>query len=98
MGDQKWCGTALCFIYKIANNPVRSLHFLTFFMFQTHLPGYVENYAKMAGKGAEVIACVAVNDPFVMDAWGKANNTGDKVNSCCFDWFFFQYIYYSYVS
>ena len=47
--------------------------------FQTHLPGYVENFDKFKAKGIDVIACVAVNDPFVMDAWGKAHGAGGKV-------------------
>lgn len=41
---------------------------------QTHLPGYVANADKIKGAGVDTIACVAVNDAFVMDAWGKAQN------------------------
>jgi glutaredoxin/glutathione-dependent peroxiredoxin len=44
-----------------------------------HLPGFVEKAAEIKGKGVDTIACLAVNDPFVMGAWGKAQNTGDKV-------------------
>ncbi|MEQ9463456.1 MAG: peroxiredoxin [Haliea sp.] len=40
----------------------------------THLPGYVVNADKIKAKGVDTIACVAVNDAFVMDAWGKAQN------------------------
>ena len=36
---------------------------------QTHLPSYVANFRHLKGAGMEVIACVAVNDPFVMTAW-----------------------------
>lgn len=44
-----------------------------------HLPGFVEKAADIKGKGVDTIACLAVNDAFVMGAWGKAQNTGDKV-------------------
>ncbi|ELU12078.1 hypothetical protein CAPTEDRAFT_147986 [Capitella teleta] len=46
---------------------------------KTHLPGYVEMFDQLKAKGAEVIACVAVNDPFVMAAWGKAHNAEGKI-------------------
>ena len=44
-----------------------------------HLPGFVEKAAEIKGRGIDTIACLAVNDAFVMGAWGKAQNTGDKV-------------------
>ena len=44
-----------------------------------HLPGFVNNAEELKKKGVEVIACLSVNDAFVMDAWGKAQNAGDKV-------------------
>lgn len=44
-----------------------------------HLPGYVENAAKLKAKGVDTIACMAVNDVFVMGAWGKHSNVGDDV-------------------
>jgi len=44
-----------------------------------HLPGYVQNYDALKAKGADVIACMAVNDAFVMGAWGKDQGVGDKV-------------------
>lgn len=40
----------------------------------THLPGYVVNADRIREKGVDTIACVAVNDAFVMDAWGKSRN------------------------
>ena len=46
---------------------------------QRHLPGYVEKAAELKAKGIDQIACVAVNDAFVMGAWGKAQDVGDKV-------------------
>jgi peroxiredoxin len=44
-----------------------------------HLPGFVERAAELKAKGVTTIACVAVNDPFVMDAWGKAHGVGDDI-------------------
>ena len=44
-----------------------------------HLPGYVEQAGAIKGKGVDSIVCMSVNDAFVMDAWGKAQNVGDKV-------------------
>ena len=44
-----------------------------------HLPGYVQNYDALKAKGADVVACIAVNDAFVMGAWGKDQGVGDKV-------------------
>lgn len=44
-----------------------------------HLPGYVKQTAALKAKGIDTIACLAVNDVFVMDAWGKASNAGDAV-------------------
>ena len=46
---------------------------------QRHLPGYVEKAGDLKTKGVDQIACVSVNDAFVMGAWGKAQNAGDKV-------------------
>jgi 2-Cys peroxiredoxin 5 len=46
---------------------------------KTHLPGYVADFDKLKAKGAEVIVCVSVNDPFVMEAWGNAHNANDKI-------------------
>lgn len=46
---------------------------------QTHLPGYVADFEKLKAVGAEVIACVSVNDAFVMDAWGKDHKADGKV-------------------
>jgi glutaredoxin/glutathione-dependent peroxiredoxin len=44
-----------------------------------HLPGYVEKAADLKAKGVDTIACMAVNDVFVMNAWGKHANVGDHV-------------------
>ena len=44
-----------------------------------HLPGFVEKADALAAKGVDKIVCMSVNDAFVMGAWGKAQNAGDKV-------------------
>jgi peroxiredoxin len=44
-----------------------------------HLPGFVEKAGDIKAKGIDVIACMAVNDAFVMKAWGKSQNTEGKV-------------------
>ena len=44
-----------------------------------HLPGYVNMYQQYKDKGIDHIICVSVNDPFVMNAWGKDNNVADKI-------------------
>ena len=44
-----------------------------------HLPGFVANANKIKEKGIENIFCISVNDPYVMNAWGDANNTEDKI-------------------
>lgn len=43
----------------------------------SHLPSYVTNADKLKAKGIDQIVCVSVNDPFVMDAWGKAGNADE---------------------
>lgn len=44
-----------------------------------HLPGFVEHADAILGKGVDTIACMAVNDVFVMHAWGQDRGVGDKV-------------------
>jgi peroxiredoxin (alkyl hydroperoxide reductase subunit C) len=44
-----------------------------------HLPGFVQNADAIKAKGVDTIACIAVNDAFVMGAWGKDQGTGEKV-------------------
>lgn len=44
-----------------------------------HLPGYVDQATALKDKDVDTIACMAVNDVFVMDAWGKDRGVGDDV-------------------
>jgi peroxiredoxin len=44
-----------------------------------HLPGFLQQAEALKAKGVDTIACMAVNDVFVMNAWGKSSNVGDKV-------------------
>jgi peroxiredoxin len=44
-----------------------------------HLPGYVDKAGEFSAKGVDTIACMAVNDAFVMGAWGKERGVGDEV-------------------
>jgi peroxiredoxin len=44
-----------------------------------HLPGYLEQYEEFKKKGVDTIACLAVNDAFVMDAWAKAKGAAGKI-------------------
>jgi len=44
-----------------------------------HLPGFVQLAEQLKAKGVDTLACMAVNDVFVMNAWGKASNVGDKI-------------------
>ena len=44
-----------------------------------HLPGFVIAIDQLKGKGIKKVVCISVNDPFVMDAWGKTHNVQDKI-------------------
>ncbi len=44
-----------------------------------HLPGYIQNAKEIKAKGVDTIVCLAVNDAFVMGAWGEAQNAGEDV-------------------
>jgi glutaredoxin/glutathione-dependent peroxiredoxin len=44
-----------------------------------HLPGFVQLAGALKAKGVDTVACMAVNDVFVMNAWGKHSNVGDSV-------------------
>ncbi|MCH8944194.1 MAG: peroxiredoxin [Proteobacteria bacterium] len=44
-----------------------------------HLPGFIDHAEQLTAKGVDTVACMAVNDVFVMDAWGKDRGVGEKV-------------------
>jgi peroxiredoxin len=44
-----------------------------------HLPGFVQHLAALKAKGVDTVACLAVNDVFVMSAWGKASGVGEGI-------------------
>lgn len=45
-----------------------------------HLPGFIDHADEILAKGVDTIVCMAVNDIFVMDAWGKDRSVGDKIS------------------
>jgi peroxiredoxin len=45
----------------------------------THLPGFVERADELKAKGVDTLACIAVNDAFVMGAWGEAHGVDGKI-------------------
>jgi len=44
-----------------------------------HLPGYIVHHDALKAKGVDTIACLSVNDAYVMGAWAEAQNVGDKI-------------------
>ena len=46
---------------------------------QKHLPGFLDNFKRFVAKGVDTIACTAVNDAFVLDAWSKDTGAGDRI-------------------
>ena len=69
-GDVLGKGKVVLFAVPGAFTPTCSDH---------HLPGFVLRADDLRAKGVDAVACVAVNDVFVMGAWGQAQNTGDSV-------------------
>ncbi len=45
----------------------------------SHVPGYLKHFDALKAKGVDTIVCMAANDGFVMGAWGKSQNVGDKI-------------------
>jgi peroxiredoxin len=69
-GDVLGKGKVVLFAVPGAFTPTCSDH---------HLPGFVLQADEILAKGVDRIACIAVNDPFVMGAWGNAQGTGAKI-------------------
>ena len=69
-GDVLGKGKVVLFAVPGAFTPTCSDH---------HLPGFVLRADDIRATGVDTIACVAVNDAFVMGAWGQTQNTGDDV-------------------
>jgi peroxiredoxin len=69
-GDVLGTGKVVLFAVPGAFTPTCSDH---------HLPGFVLRADDILAKGVDTIACIAVNDPFVMGAWGRSQKVGDKV-------------------
>ena len=46
---------------------------------KVHLPGFVEGASELKGKGVDKVVCIAVNDAWVMDAWGKDQGVADDI-------------------
>jgi len=44
-----------------------------------HVPSYLQNFDKLKAKGVDTVACMSVNDAFVMGAWARDQKTGDKI-------------------
>ncbi|HWA67050.1 MAG TPA: peroxiredoxin [Mycobacteriales bacterium] len=44
-----------------------------------HLPGYVQHGDELKAKGIDTIACISINDAWVMDAWGESQGVGDSI-------------------
>jgi peroxiredoxin len=44
-----------------------------------HVPSYLDHFDALKAKGVDTIACIAVNDPFVLGEWAKATGCGDKI-------------------
>jgi peroxiredoxin len=69
-GDVLGKGRVVLFAVPGAFTPTCSDH---------HLPGFVLRADDLRAKGIDTVACLAVNDVFVMGAWGQSQNTGDSV-------------------
>jgi peroxiredoxin len=50
---------------------------------EEHLPGFVNHAEELKAKGVDTVACISVNDPFVMQAWAQDHNVSNKVMMLC---------------
>ena len=75
------CCIILYFCWRIWGVPLATVGSLAllYFFFGEHLPGFVEHAADFKDKGVDTVACMSVNDVFVMGAWGDVQGTGDNV-------------------
>jgi len=46
---------------------------------KSHLPGYVEKFEEIKAKGVDLVVCISVNDPFVLEAWGDSHKATGKI-------------------
>lgn len=46
---------------------------------KTHLPSFIADADALKAKGVDLVVCIAVNDAFVMAAWGESQNVGDRI-------------------
>ena len=69
---EEWCRGSRIVLFSLpgAFTPTCSTH---------HLPGYIERADEIRACGVDIIACLSVNDSYVMDAWGKDQEVGDQV-------------------
>ena len=44
-----------------------------------HLPGFLDHYEDLRSRGVDSVICIAVNDPFVMEAWGQAHAVNERI-------------------
>lgn len=63
----------ICYINESTTSPLLAI------FVQTHLPGYVQDYEKLKASGVDTVACISVNDVYVMKAWGKDRGATGKV-------------------
>ena len=80
-------GPESCWVARLQADPDIAVEFVNFAVpgaftptcSMKHVPGFVNHADEIKAKGVDIIACMSVNDAFVMDAWGKDRRVGDKV-------------------